>query len=566
VEVVSAAVLVVIWLLVWLPRLHGPIDLRWDSSVYYVLGTSLAQGDGYRLLNEPGKIEAVQYPPFLPLVVAAHQLVMGTSDYLIVTPRLRLCYFLLSGLYLFAGYVLVRRFLDPPYALFTCTLTAFSFYSFLNPSDALYAEIPFGFVATLFLICQLRRDRRGYGAAAGVLAGAAYLLRTAGLALLVAWVAESLLRRRFRAAAIRVFVAAIPVILWQAHVSRVTGSQDYHVPAYSYQRAAYNYSNITYGENSWLVDPFRPEAGRMHVRDLPARVVRNIAAIPAALGESSWMPASSMGFFHYKLESKLGLVVTPGWRALSSAALAWCLAVIGCLMLVGAVLLALRGEWFLPLYFALSLGLIVLTPWSSQFVRYLAPLAPLSGLFLIQAVQGGTAWLTRRHTRLGMFAAAIPLVIGLLIQAFIARSFLQTLLPVSYYDAAGREQPARLLTYGSDWHALDPAFEWIRRQARPGAVIATSVPHLAYLRSGHMAVLPPMEPDSATASRLLDSVPVEYLVLDVFDLPGITERYAAPVVAAEPERWRLVYGDRAGGVRIYQRVSARNSAELPDPK
>src|SRR5690242_20047575 len=64
----------------WLPFLRGPIDLRWDASVYYVLGTSLAQGHGYRLLNEPGDIQAIQYPPGLPALVALHQRILGTDD------------------------------------------------------------------------------------------------------------------------------------------------------------------------------------------------------------------------------------------------------------------------------------------------------------------------------------------------------------------------------------------------------------------------------------------------------------------------------------------------------
>ena len=45
---------------IWLPRLRGPIDLRWDGGTYYVLGTSLAQGRGYRLLDEPGEILETQ--------------------------------------------------------------------------------------------------------------------------------------------------------------------------------------------------------------------------------------------------------------------------------------------------------------------------------------------------------------------------------------------------------------------------------------------------------------------------------------------------------------------------
>jgi len=81
------ALLVCIVLLVWVPRLSGPIDLRYDGGVYYILGTSLAEGKGYRLLNEPGEIEAVQYPPLLPVFVAAHQRVLGTSDTIVISSQ-----------------------------------------------------------------------------------------------------------------------------------------------------------------------------------------------------------------------------------------------------------------------------------------------------------------------------------------------------------------------------------------------------------------------------------------------------------------------------------------------
>jgi hypothetical protein len=54
------ALVVAIALLVWVPRLTGPIDLRWDAGVYYVLGSSLATGHGYRILSEPGSPEALQ--------------------------------------------------------------------------------------------------------------------------------------------------------------------------------------------------------------------------------------------------------------------------------------------------------------------------------------------------------------------------------------------------------------------------------------------------------------------------------------------------------------------------
>ena len=67
-------------ILCWLPRLKGPIDLRWDGGAYYILGSSLAQGKGYRLLNEPGDMQTTLHSPLLPIIVAVHQRLLGTSD------------------------------------------------------------------------------------------------------------------------------------------------------------------------------------------------------------------------------------------------------------------------------------------------------------------------------------------------------------------------------------------------------------------------------------------------------------------------------------------------------
>src|ERR1700751_229105 len=80
-DLICGGVLLLVWLALWIPRLTGPINFRWDASAYYILGTALAEGKGYRLLSEPGQIEAVQYPPLLPAIVAAHQRVLGTNDY-----------------------------------------------------------------------------------------------------------------------------------------------------------------------------------------------------------------------------------------------------------------------------------------------------------------------------------------------------------------------------------------------------------------------------------------------------------------------------------------------------
>src|SRR3954464_15807907 len=93
------AILAALALSVWAPRLRGPIDLRFDAGVYYLLGTSLAEGKGYRILSEPGEISAVQYPPLLPAFVAVHQKILGTNNPEVVGQWLRFSYCLIFTMY-----------------------------------------------------------------------------------------------------------------------------------------------------------------------------------------------------------------------------------------------------------------------------------------------------------------------------------------------------------------------------------------------------------------------------------------------------------------------------------
>jgi len=556
-DLLCCGALLLVCLAVWIPRLTGPINFRWDASTYYILGTALAEGHGYRLLSEPGEIHAVQYPPLLPIIVAAHQRIMGTSDYFTVGCVLRLTYLLLCGLFLLMAYGWARRLLSPLYALLVGIITALSFSSLIAPSDVLYAEMPFAVVAMAFLLCQQKSDRPFFAVATGVLASAAYLLRTAGLALLLAWVAESLIRRRFRQAAVRMAVSALPILLWQGYVWRVTRSYEYRHPTYSYQRADYYYPNVTYGENSRLVDPFSPELGRVRLRDLSGRLVRNVAAVPVALGESAIVPKWFAPSLSTQLHKGLRVPLSDNWRKLTSVALRCGLFGAGLLALAGAVLLANGRHWFLSLYFGITLATIVVTPWQNQFWRYLAPVAPLTLVFLFLALFSIRGWLGPWHLKWGHTAGAlvtiVPAAAMLLVQSAVAAHLLRSMGPVSYYDTADRERVFKLIDYGSEWHALDPAFDWVRRNAAATAVIGTTVPHLAYLRTGHKAVLPPFERDAETASRLLDQVPVRYLVLDTFERPGVSERYAAPLVAQRPQDWRLVFTAPDLVTRVYER-------------
>jgi len=529
------ALLVCIVLLVWVPRLSGPIDLRYDGGVYYILGTSLAEGKGYRLLNEPGEIEAVQYPPLLPVFVAAHQRVLGTSDTILVGQALRLSFLVLSLAYAMATYAMARQLLTPGFALLVGVLTTLQqFTVFL--SDLCFAEIPFALATVAFVVCH-RASGRGRFALQALLGTVAFLLRSFGIALLGSWIADALLRRRIAQTALRAAVALVPILLWYSFIGGVTTGPEYTHPAYPYQRAPYQYYNVSYASNLMLIDPFRPELGEASPADLARRFLSNARGMIPSLGEtvvgSRRFWENTLGWIHWRLSGTVNLLF-------------------GTLVLAGLGLLASRGEWLIPLYFLASVSIICLTPWPGQFTRYLSPLAPFLALSLVEVISRVRRWSLLRGERKSIRivadgAAAVALVMQL---TALLVTFSRFHAPVTHVDARGTRAAGRLFYYDRRWQAFDTSLDWFRQHAVGEGVVATSAPHRIYLSTGLKAVLPPLEADTALAQRLLDSVPVHYVIVDDLAFTDLSRRYAGPVVESRPDLWELVYAE---GTRIYRR-------------
>jgi hypothetical protein len=552
-DLYAGTLLVGLSVLLWLPRFRGPIDLRYDAGVYYILGTSLAEGKGYRLLNEPGDIEAVQYPPLLPAIVAAHQAALGTADPATDGRALRLSFFVLFTLYLLAAHALARQHLGPRDALLVAVVCGLSAQSVFM-SDLLFAEVPFALVATLFAVFNRRCDRTPCFVLTAVLGAAAFLLRTAGVALLAAWVVESLAGRKWKQALARVTVAAVPLVGWQAYVGHVTASEGYRHPAYAYQRAAYQFYNVPYSENVFLlVDPFTPERGRATAGDIARRFGENLAVLPVSLGEGVTVGPAAWRAGADAIRVRTGTDI-PAWVLRAPAA------VVGCLVLAGALRFLTRKEWFIPAYLATSAGLMCLTPWPAQFPRYLVPLTPFLTLCLVCFLRSFGEY-TRSHAsgkwrRVGAvtFATMIGLVIGLVLGTNVCVDLYTFLFRHAPAYSRANERGGRLFYYDRKWEEFDAALAWLSDQGEPGGVVATTAPHWAYLKTGRKAVMPPLEKDPARAQELLDSVPVTYLIVDELEFLDVGRRYGSPVVEAYPRAWRLVYPSPGRRLRVYERT------------
>jgi hypothetical protein len=538
-------------LLLWLPRFRGPIDLRYDAGVYFILGTSLAEGNGYRLLNEPGDIQAVQYPPLLPAIIAVHEKVLGTSNPRIVGHALRFTYFLFTTGYLLAAYWMARRYLQAASAFLATLFCALFLHTYIL-SDLGFTEIPFGLATMLFFVASTGVPTRGKGIAAATAAFAAYLLRTMGIAVLGAWVLEAALRKQFRQAAVRAAIAAVPVLCWQVYIATVTHSAAYKHPAYAYQRADYMYYNVTYPQNIRLVDPFVPELGHATNAAMIARVARNLLAIPPALGEAVSAPRD---FWTWAAQR------TPVLRRAPAALIFFPIVLLGAFVIGGILLWFRRGQWLPALYVAASILLICLTPWPGQFARYLAPITPLLTVALVLAVifvkRSTDLWVD--HTgRLGRWLSAAIFGMVLLIQSFTTEKAFRTGLdPVTISDSQGNVTRYRLFYHDATWNGFNTAVDWLRLNARPTSIAAGSCPHEVFLGARIKAIMVPMEVDPAREEQLLESAGVTYVIVDGLPFVDITRRYLDPAIRSFPGRWQLVFTSPEQAVRIYKRTGSR---------
>jgi hypothetical protein len=509
------------------------------------------------LLHEPGEIEAIQYPPLLPLLAAAPQMVLGTSDQVIVGRWLKLFFFCFHAAFVLATYFMLKMFVSR-WVAFLGALALLLNVQVVYHSNLLFAEIPFGLVTVLFVLCNRRGGDPVHEVLAAVFAVTAFLLRAAGVALLAAWVAESVARKEFKRAAVRLLISAIPVLGWNAYVFHVERSPSYANPAYPYQRAPYLYYNVSYATNLSLVDMYRPESGKATALQLAKRFWQNARGMEAALGEAV---SESREFWEYQL--RYDGKRFPFLRMVLPRLVPIPPILLGGLILGGMVVLIRRGDVFIPVYILASVALLCATPWREQFRRYLVPIAPFLLTSLFICVLSGNNWLRMSRTKLVRQCARIA---SMGVVALIVGAELNSLQSMYRYRLdrvrsethGGKLIDYRLFYYDVAFKSLDDGLDWLKKNAKADDVVATAVPERAYVRNGLKAVRPPLEANSERAQILLNSVPVAYVVLDKTNggASDAGNAYMLPLLQGNPRAWKLVYADEKGPVRIYERVRA----------
>ncbi|MFN0102439.1 MAG: hypothetical protein ACKV2U_10170 [Bryobacteraceae bacterium] len=166
-----------------------------DDGIYYVSAKSLAGGGGYAIESLPKQPAQTKYPPLWPAVLSiAWRLEPHYPDNLPIA--MLLCWIWLPlTLFAYRRWLQLAK-LSPDAVLLLGAAWALNPYVVLF-STTMLSEMQFTFLLLAAVLCMHRHGPH-WALVAGVLAGLAFLTRTAGLALLPAALVCYLLRHRWK--------------------------------------------------------------------------------------------------------------------------------------------------------------------------------------------------------------------------------------------------------------------------------------------------------------------------------------------------------------------------------
>jgi hypothetical protein len=218
-----------------------------DDGILFVSAKSIADGQGYRIPSFPSRPFQTKYPPLYPLLLAVvwklnpnfpQNLVLASAGswlLLVVCVALALVFYgTESSVKKYKWWMTAMLGLCPYMVLFGARM---------------FSEIAFTCLALGALLCMKRSEAR-WIACAGFLAAAAYLTRTAGLALILACLVWLVVKRDWRGAAIFTAPAAPAILGWsvwtRSHLIPSTDPQLlYYLDYLGFQRLNVGWDNLS---------------------------------------------------------------------------------------------------------------------------------------------------------------------------------------------------------------------------------------------------------------------------------------------------------------------------------
>jgi hypothetical protein len=469
------------------------LGLFHDDGIYAVVGKSLSQGDGYRIISLPTAPPQTKYTfLFSYLLSWIWSLNASFPQNILALKSVNIV--ILVAIFL-VGTAFYLRFSESKltalvFAVIVCTNPlVFTF------TDYVISDLLFVLLALVALaLCSSGASSRVTAVNLSLLAtviGLACLTRLAAAPLVLMGIIYAFTERRWRGVAQFGSIVALiiaPWFIWSARSSVPSGDS-----LFAYY-AAYDFgvAPVT-GVEAWMKQEFTIISGN----------ARYLVSTFQLLYLTPLLP---------------GLVLF-----------------LAGLTIVGMVKSSRRDNLTLWSFFLSSLGLLLVFPFHPG--RYVAPLVPLLVLFLFRGAKAAAGWIefAAGESVVGLLGkvAWFPVVLVLILNGVWLSGYL-----LVHDDQTTRGLYGSHVPYG--WRGFEESFTWIRQHTAKDALLATAYDPMYYLYTGRQAIRPALHrpvtyfypyghpsPQVGTVEEIkpqLEKLKVRYLVID--PLEGYAEAKA----------------------------------------
>jgi hypothetical protein len=451
-----------------------------DNAEFMLLARSLAVGNGFRYINHPANRPGTKYPVGFPALLAGWTLLFGQSIVSMKACVLACC---VAGVGF--TFILGSRLIGWSYALLASSMMALSAVV-ANYSCQVLSDVPY----MLFSLIGIYLLVSGYERRWHLLAGLAvciwaYVVRSAGMSLVLAAAVFLFFKGKKREALAAVGVAVLISVLWSIRNYSMTGESS------------------RYMQVLLAADPYDPDKGAVTFAGLVTRAFTNAGGYLGGLLPVTILPSL--------IDATAGRGAGP----------------VGVLASVLAMIMVVLGGWSLRkkglltnIYLVLYFGIYLVWPqvWKSE--RFMVPIAPLLAIYLIWGMR----------TALAYFGLKKGVTLGILGALVLTNLF-------SLPEHIGRERG-----YPPGWAKYLETAQWSGANTPPESVVMCRKPFLFGVFSERKTVGYPFTRDKQKMRDYLFETRPDYIVLDNFG-GGVsaTDVYVVPVLQEMVQHLGLAY-------------------------
>jgi len=492
IRIVYILLLIVGFFIIYSTIFDEKVSLGGDNANYYILGNSIANGEGYANIHHVEKEAHYHYPPGYPLLIASVVSVFSND---IIAIKILNGVFLLGAILLL--FFIVKKISQNDHIAFAVSLLSLLNYHILCYSTIMMSEIPFLFFSLLCIWLFLKIDfskpvfKNWLFFLLIICLSFSFYIRSVALALFVSMSCFLAFKKQ-----------------WRYVVSLLVGFLVLYLPWIIRNSGASN----TYVSQLSLKNPYQPEQGSIGFSDIIERIAINIERyitkeIPSGLVSSKEVIYSDV----------------------SAPITEWLL---GFLLLVGIVF----GIYKLPkystfifLYILAFFGLLMVWPSVWYGTRFLVPLIPLLIFLFIFGMISFLKWLQEKiiPKQLKHFTTILTVIL----LSFWAFMYGSSAISKLNLQAKGE--------YADNYKNYFALAEWINQNADDTSVTAVRKEGLFYLFSKKNVINYQKIQDKEAQIEDLKSKNVDYVVVEQLGYSS-TSKYLVPTIDRYPNKFKTI--------------------------